>query len=188
MLDWPCSSKVAPPPTSARRKLVLCAGKFVAWKGFSYAIRASARVDLPHDLVILGDGPAAARESLRHEAERLGVTSRYRATWTTRRSRRGCGRPTSSSCLRCTSRSGSSFWKPWPAGAGASRANRAGPGSSCRRRWSVSGSLRLWRRWPTPVPVPSTGISTTSPPRCGSNWPRRPALRLERRCPPRWPT
>ena len=55
------------------RKLVLCAGKFVAWKGFKYAIRASARVDLPHDLVILGDGPAAARESLQQEAKRFGV-------------------------------------------------------------------------------------------------------------------
>jgi glycosyltransferase involved in cell wall biosynthesis len=56
-----------------RRKLVLCVGKFVPWKGFSYAIKASARVGTPHDLVILGDGPRVERQRLEREASRLGV-------------------------------------------------------------------------------------------------------------------
>jgi glycosyltransferase involved in cell wall biosynthesis len=55
------------------RKVVLCAGKFVGWKGFVYAVRASAKTDYPHDLVILGDGPARERRAVTDEADRLGV-------------------------------------------------------------------------------------------------------------------
>lgn len=56
------------------RKVVLCAGKFVAWKGFVYAVRACAQTDYPHDLVILGDGPAEERQAVTDEADRLGVS------------------------------------------------------------------------------------------------------------------
>jgi glycosyltransferase involved in cell wall biosynthesis len=56
------------------RKIVLCVGKFVWWKGFLYAIRASALIREPHQLVILGEGPAAERQALQDEAARLGVS------------------------------------------------------------------------------------------------------------------
>jgi glycosyltransferase involved in cell wall biosynthesis len=55
------------------RKVVLCAGKFVGWKGFVYAVRASAQTDYPHELVILGDGPAQERRAVADEADQLGV-------------------------------------------------------------------------------------------------------------------
>jgi glycosyltransferase involved in cell wall biosynthesis len=55
------------------RGIVLCAGKFVGWKGFVYAVRASAQTDFPHELVILGDGPAQERRAVADEADRLGV-------------------------------------------------------------------------------------------------------------------
>jgi glycosyltransferase involved in cell wall biosynthesis len=64
-----------PDGDSLRRdgKIVLCAGKFVGWKGFVYAVRASAQAGYPHELVILGDGPAAERQAIADEADRLGV-------------------------------------------------------------------------------------------------------------------
>jgi glycosyltransferase involved in cell wall biosynthesis len=55
------------------RKVVLCVGKFVGWKGFIYAVRASAQTDYPHELVILGDGPAQERQAIADEGDRLGV-------------------------------------------------------------------------------------------------------------------
>jgi glycosyltransferase involved in cell wall biosynthesis len=61
------------PAHKRRRKLVLCVGKFAPWKGFSYAIRASARSGISHELVILGGGPCFERQRLEREASRLGV-------------------------------------------------------------------------------------------------------------------
>lgn len=63
-------------PRKARvsdRRLVLCAGKFVAWKGFSYAIRACAQLLPGPELVILGDGPDPNRVALVEEARSEGV-------------------------------------------------------------------------------------------------------------------
>jgi alpha-maltose-1-phosphate synthase len=62
------------PRIHSRRKIVLCVGKFVWWKGFVYAIRASALLCEPHQLVILGEGPVAERRALQDEAARLGVS------------------------------------------------------------------------------------------------------------------
>lgn len=64
---------VAGPRVSHLRKIVLCAGKLVGWKGFRYAVHASAQVELPYTLVILGGGPDRERVALEKEATRLGV-------------------------------------------------------------------------------------------------------------------
>lgn len=64
---------VAGPRVTHVRKIVLCVGKLVGWKGFRYAIRASAQVKLPHTLVIVGGGPDEERVALEKEAARLGV-------------------------------------------------------------------------------------------------------------------
>ena len=50
-------------------KIVLCVGKFVAWKGFKYAIRACGRVTVEHRLVILGTGPMEEGAALVREAQ-----------------------------------------------------------------------------------------------------------------------
>jgi len=57
------------PSVEATSKIVLCVGKFVSWKGFRYAIRASALVPTNHQLVILGTGRDEEIDSLKVEAE-----------------------------------------------------------------------------------------------------------------------
>ncbi|HYF34644.1 MAG TPA: glycosyltransferase [Prosthecobacter sp.] len=66
-----------PPGNHADESLpiVLCAGKFVAWKGFAHAIRASSLVTQPHRLVILGTGPPAERQRLSSLARDCGIDS-----------------------------------------------------------------------------------------------------------------
>lgn len=64
---------VAGPRVTHLRNIVLCAGKLVDWKGFRYAVRASAQVELPHTLIIAGGGPDRERVALENEAARLGV-------------------------------------------------------------------------------------------------------------------
>jgi glycosyltransferase involved in cell wall biosynthesis len=54
-------------------KVVLCAGKFVGWKGFRFAIRASRWIAERHRLVILGTGPEEQRRTLEREAADRGV-------------------------------------------------------------------------------------------------------------------
>ena len=56
------------PERKIRGKIVLCAGKFVGWKGFHFAIRASAKVQSPHQLVILGTGTDQEFMSLKMQA------------------------------------------------------------------------------------------------------------------------
>ena len=56
--------------------IVLCVGKFVDWKGFAHAIRASSRIRAPHKLVILGTGPEEQRMSLDSLVSDLGLTNR----------------------------------------------------------------------------------------------------------------
>ena len=59
--------------TNVAGKIVLCAGKFVGWKGFRFAIRASAEARTPHQLVILGTGAKEERANLLRHAEECGV-------------------------------------------------------------------------------------------------------------------
>lgn len=54
-------------------RVVLCAGKFVGWKGFSHAIRAASSWPEDTTLVILGTGPEESRLSLESEAEQSGA-------------------------------------------------------------------------------------------------------------------
>lgn len=49
-------------------RVIVCAGKYVHWKGFHYLIRACGRLSIPHRLVILGTGPERARQMLIQEA------------------------------------------------------------------------------------------------------------------------
>jgi len=48
--------------------VVVCAGKYVYWKGFHYLIRACGRLSIPHRLVILGTGSEKTRQMLVQEA------------------------------------------------------------------------------------------------------------------------
>ena len=67
------------PGTAPQRPFILAAGRLDHQKGFDLLIRAYAALkdnDLPHDLVILGDGPERAR--LEHLARSLGVAERVR--------------------------------------------------------------------------------------------------------------
>lgn len=54
-------------------QVVLCAGKFVDWKGFSHAIRAAASWSKDTHLVILGTGPEESRSRLEQEARDSGA-------------------------------------------------------------------------------------------------------------------
>lgn len=56
------------PSAEIEGQVVVCAGKYVHWKGFHYLIRACGRLSIPHRLVILGTGPEATREMLIQEA------------------------------------------------------------------------------------------------------------------------
>jgi glycosyltransferase involved in cell wall biosynthesis len=49
-------------------QVVVVVGKYVAWKGYRYLIRAFARLKRPVRLVILGSGPEAERQLLLSEA------------------------------------------------------------------------------------------------------------------------
>ena len=58
------------------RPVVAFVGRLEEEKGVSYLLQASARLDLPHSLVIAGRGPCLA--SLRDQAESLGIHDRVR--------------------------------------------------------------------------------------------------------------
>jgi glycosyltransferase involved in cell wall biosynthesis len=70
----PQTFRVPGPEAKASGKIVLCAGKFVGWKGFRFAIRASARVRTPHQLVILGTGTDQECIALKTQAAKCRVT------------------------------------------------------------------------------------------------------------------
>jgi glycosyltransferase involved in cell wall biosynthesis len=66
------------PPTyiTEESPIVLCAGKFVDWKGFKFAIRASGQVEIDHRLVILGTGPSEEQAQLQREVSAMGLDDR----------------------------------------------------------------------------------------------------------------
>ena len=61
------------PVETCRHPVVLCTGKFVAWKGFRYIIRACSGISRRFRLVILGTGPPHEHDALVREAESAGV-------------------------------------------------------------------------------------------------------------------
>jgi glycosyltransferase involved in cell wall biosynthesis len=60
--------KLSGPRKTSSKRIVLCVGKFVGWKGFRFAIRACARLRVNHQMVILGTGTAEECEKLKTEA------------------------------------------------------------------------------------------------------------------------
>jgi glycosyltransferase involved in cell wall biosynthesis len=75
-ISEPAADATPAPPATDGPPVVLAAGRLMVLKGMHHLLRASARVDSPHEVHIAGAGPALAR--LRLLADELGIAGRTR--------------------------------------------------------------------------------------------------------------